>query len=503
MKKMLILALLTCHALQATTYSGKPFLSLPTDTPANSTSVFLFRDHFKPVTHTVNKKHNSPIKVNTNQKKKELRIVAFGGATTNSEDLAKYFVPFNKTTLRALEGLESTTNPNIDNGAQDIVAQNFNIENVNDSFCSDLAFSPKQTRVGVNFSGHLQLNDKFWITLSAPIIHIKNTLDMVETVTFDGKAVQTDSVGFDNVAFVANMTDAFKAPEMKYGKIDGAQKETRLADITLKLGYNFKTKEHYHIQPYLGLVVPTGNKPKAEYLFEPIVGNNKHFEVQFGTLFGRRLGTAMHRKWWVRGSVQTSYRAPNTQMRSLDLVGKPWSRYIAIYATEAKRAAGNGMPDQTWGINHLTQEVKVSPGISQAFDVALNSVCKRNYIGTFGYRLNILTSETVKLKNTWVEGPQISNLDAGLNETNPSRGINDLQDASAVAGASYITESQLDLNGAACPSSAAHSLYLLLSKPYERENRCLFVEGGINYTFGSNNATPRRWELQLGATSHF
>jgi hypothetical protein len=507
MKKISILLLLSVTSLQSITYSGRPFLSLPTTPPPGSTSVFLFKDHFKPNQPTIKKKNNQSkqkLSDKINEKKKDLRVVAFAGATTNSEDITKYFLPFNQTTLRVREGLAATTNPNVNSGAHDIVAQNFNIANKNDSFVSDLAFKPKQTRAGVSFSGHLQWNDKWWIAFSAPIIHVKNTLDMVETVTFDGNTATT-ALGFDSSTPSRNMVDAFKAAGMKYGKIDGSQKETRLADITISLGYNFRTEKDYYLQQYFGLSLPTGNKPKAVYLFEPIVGNNKHFTLQMGTLFGMHLGKALHRNWWVKAKAQTTYLAPNTQKRSLDLAGKPWSRYIAIYATEAKRVAETtALIEQTWGINHLTQDVRVSPHFSHIFQIALNSVCTRNYIGTFGYRANIRQAETVELKNSWAQGPQVSNLDGGLAEVNPARGINNMYESFADGTETYfITEDQLDLAGAAHPFSADHTFYLLLSKPYDREKGRIFVEGGINYTFGSNNATPHRWELLFGATGHF
>src|SRR3990172_13239088 len=49
--------------------------------------------------------------------------------------------------------------------------------------------------------------------------------------------------------------------------------KVRLADIRCALGWNFLLKDDYHLGVDLQCAFPTGNRPKGEFLFEPIDGN--------------------------------------------------------------------------------------------------------------------------------------------------------------------------------------------------------------------------------------
>ena len=87
-------------------------------------------------------------------------------------------------------------------------------------------------------------------------------------------------------AKINNVTEAFAQsskgiPNSKiwqYGMIDGSRSITRLADIEAKLGFQLINEENYNTSSYLGLIIPTGNKVTAKYVFEPIVGNNRHLD---------------------------------------------------------------------------------------------------------------------------------------------------------------------------------------------------------------------------------
>lgn len=484
--------MLDLSPLQA--YSGRPFMSLPTYMPLTNADQAIFRDCFTLADNPTNSTSHK-----FKDKKRGFSISVFGGQTADSENMTRYFLPFNKTTLRVREGLITTTNPAIDDDAQDIVAQNFNIRHDNPSFYSELTFAPKQSLLGIGFSGYMRWNDKLWFGFSAPLIHVKNTVDMVETVSFNGRNVYTTTKGFDNQSYSDNMQDAFKAPGMLYGRIDGAQKKTRIADITLQMGYIFAQDEQHHVQWHVGCVIPTGNKPTAHYLFEPIVGNNHHFALKTGTFLSTLIKETDCRTWWANVTAESSYLFANTQTRSLDLVGKPWSRYIAIFATEAKRDAG-GITNQSWGINYLTQKVRVSPHFQHAIAWQLHTTCNHGYTATLGYRTHIRMEESLKLDTGWTKGPQISNIDQSTNGVNPARGINNLHENFSEDEALYITEDDLDLHGAAHPFSVDHIVYCLFSK--QKSEKYSF-DGGFTYTFGSNNATPKRWNIVCGLNMNF
>ncbi len=69
-----------------------------------------------------------------------------------------------------------------------------------------------------------------------------------------------------------------------FGKFDFcARNRTRVADVDLMLGYNFLSTPWSNIAVYAKMVAPTGNRPKAKFVFEPIVGNGKFWEFGLGT----------------------------------------------------------------------------------------------------------------------------------------------------------------------------------------------------------------------------
>jgi len=50
----------------------------------------------------------------------------------------------------------------------------------------------------------------------------------------------------------------------------------------MQLGYNFLLCPDAHIGVSFYAAAPTGNRPLGAFLFEPIIGNGKHWEVGAG-----------------------------------------------------------------------------------------------------------------------------------------------------------------------------------------------------------------------------
>src|SRR5205085_4163882 len=59
----------------------------------------------------------------------------------------------------------------------------------------------------------------------------------------------------------------------------GPQTATGFADVRAILGYDIFNDEDYHFGVGALVAIPTGNKPNARYIFEPIVGNGQHWEI--------------------------------------------------------------------------------------------------------------------------------------------------------------------------------------------------------------------------------
>jgi len=524
-KRLLLLCLLGPATSSAVKFTSRSIMNISQVMPVDPTLYYMFNDHFTYDRDEVEcNKLKDKMKHTGKETKSAFNMVVWGGSTTNHDDMAKYLLPFGKTQLLVREGYQTTTNPNVDvPGNQDIVAENFNITTNQQNFCSILNFKPKQTFVGVGFSGYYQLSNKIWLSFEAPVIHVKNTLDMVETVTYAGGGVQVlntaapETIGFNNTPFVANMTEAFKNPNMHYGKIDGSQSKTAVAYVNLKVGYTYLHEEKRSLHMYGGLLLPTGNKPKGIYLFEPLVGNNKHFGIILGTYFTRRFET---KRFGVNISADsdTEFLFSNTQTRSFDLAGKPWSRYLGVYANNAQRLldAANGtfnsqMRYQTWGVNLFTQEVKVNPHFSTNLIINASFELPRDFAFDLGFKSFWQQDEHVTLKNPWALAPIIGELSElatnTVGECTPARDINNMNAliaSNVPATVVYITEDQLDLTSATQPFRSDYTLYAATHKLCEFKNfKSCRLQLGTSYTFGSNNATANRWQVWLGSACYF
>jgi len=145
------------------------------------------------------------------------------------------------------------------------------------------------------FHGLDKWREGAYIRISAPIVHTRWNLCMNESVKAEGTADFQACYMSDDIvprkdlpkSFCEVMNGCVTFGNMQeplcYGKMSRCRlTETRLADIHLALGYNFARKCDGHFGAHLYLGIPTGNRPCAKYLFEPIVGNGKHWELGLG-----------------------------------------------------------------------------------------------------------------------------------------------------------------------------------------------------------------------------
>ncbi len=326
-----------------------------------------------------------------------LDVVLFGSRSTNSDDLARYFTPFCKKTLLVSEDRFSPARADID-------PQHFRIISQSDPYEGRICFEARQSVIGLGFHYSQRFawdeeEGKGWyVDISTPLTRVKNRLCLREFITQESTALEiTGQTTFNN------MTDAFKNPDWKYGKIcqskpcdadcnvdcntdcddcgvcESKMKRTRLADIQAGLGRIWMMDEKCHLSSYVGVLIPTGNTPKGELVFEAVVGHGGHSGVFFGSEGGYRLwaNDTGDRRLDVEWAVNSLYLGSKCQKRSFDLKCKPWSRYMEVYANKAQAEEANSLSGNqanflaTPGINVFTQDVNVTPGwsfnISSAF----------------------------------------------------------------------------------------------------------------------------------------
>lgn len=463
------------------------------------------------------------------------QAVFFGSRTTDSDGLARYFFPDGLDRLVAAEDGPAA-------GAagfavkKNLLAQDFNVFTENGNFESTISIAPQQSVIGLglhirqSFWKNHASGRGFWISFSAPIEHVKNSMNFCEFITNDGGGADEAA----NEFVVANMTEAFQQESWEYGKIGSgcSMKKTGLGDIEAKVGYEWLQQEPAHMESYLGFVIPTGNKNEAEYIFEPIVGRGKYFGFMFGSSLGLEIWNSEDAEKNIRFELSNHSEIlfKRKQQRSFDLKNRPWSRYLPVYlnqeqATEFSELtpAAHAMNASTPGINVFTQCVKVTPGLTHDVNTAFVFTYRR-FQAEVGYNFLAKRGENVELDCSWKTGPALKHY-LGEGQTNPIRTINGSPYYEQLVSSitlpatvpptpgvllipvqladyemSLIQEEDLDLNSAATPAIFANTLYGTLGFHFYDREYPLFGNLGASYTFSKNNdASPRRWVVWLKA----
>ena len=185
-----------------------------------------------------------------------------------------------------------------------------------------------------------------YLRIEAPLTRTKWDLNMTECIKNKGTAdfgagyMTTTTLKRENLpahfidAMLGQTTLGDMQDPIKYGRFPICSlKRTRIADIRTSLGWNMWQEEDHHFGAFVQLVAPTGTRPSACYLFEPIVGNGRHWELGGGItssyIFWRScecednyLGV------WFDATITHLFNS--CQRRSFDFCGKPNSRYMLL-----------------------------------------------------------------------------------------------------------------------------------------------------------------------------
>jgi len=225
-------------------------------------------------------------------------------------------------------------------------------------YYSRVSFCPKVQNVIVDLNFYIGLDEAtegLYLKINAPLVWTKWELNPCESIMDQGSAPFVAGYMSQEEISRATLPSSFlqsvnggvtwgdmKTP-MQYGRISTCDlTKTRIAEIDFTLGWNFVLEEDYHFGAFLYLAAPAGNHPCARYLFEPIVGNGKHWELG-GGLSGSWIFSQSDeyedRYWglWFEATIAHLFKA--SQCRSFDFCCKPNSRYMLLQ--EMVQADGN------------------------------------------------------------------------------------------------------------------------------------------------------------------
>lgn len=141
---------------------------------------------------------------------------------------------------------------------------------------------------------------------------------------------------------IVHSADNRKAP-IKFGIFSHLPRSaTGIADVNFIVGHNFILNEKGHLGLFIQTVIPAGNKPSAEFIFEPIIGNGRLWELGAGisahAIVFQSDGTLCG--FFLESNF--SYQFKKHQARSFDLINNgSLSRYMLLKEFRDHKYHGN------------------------------------------------------------------------------------------------------------------------------------------------------------------
>ncbi len=493
---------LSSFSLQAVVFGKSFFLAPPPFRPASPELVSIAR---------------YPLEIDDDNRN-QFSVMLFGSATIGSGHLARYILPncdqHTRTYLVAGEpGSEAASSNSLD-----LQAKYFNVLTAplpedghayiksNYQFQSELNFAPTRNVFAINFNYRYHLShylDKgWWLEMVAPLVFAENNLNMTEQVVIAG-----GPSGYDPsvpAGYYGNMTDALKQSDWNYGKIDGKQTKFGFSDLQLRLGYVYVSEQHYFLNSYVGFSVPLSTKPSNEFLFTPTISSN-HMGIFTGYSAGVRVWNRFEKSiYWIMDTAGTLLFS-NNQQRSLDLQGRPWSRYLPVFLS-------NSVTKMNPGINSFTLPVQVTPDTIRDLNIAfvykhngLNLECGYHFYGRGAEKLQLLHNLDGSLAIASDLFNECSDGEVVLLYHDPAENSGQQYTKDAASIKTYLTvnndldaEGQstylplktddLDLTSGAHPAMISNTLYISFGKHWDERRYPLFAGFGAGWEIGSDDA---------------
>ena len=283
-------------------------------------------------------------------------------------------------------------------------------------FESLVTFEPRVENFTVDLQFYIGLDNFLegtYLRIQTPLVHTKWSLNMTECIKNiernDYVAGYMSEETIDSTTLPRNFTSVMlgkttfgdmKEP-LKYGLFPICPiKKTRLADIRTSLGWNFFQTDDHHVGTFLQVVFPTGTRPNACHLFEPIIGNGKHFELGLGftsSYIFWRSEEHCDRYLGLWFDATLTHLFNSCQRRSFDFCGKPNSRYMLLEQMKPAETAAIDLGNEETidrvlaGENGQTESMyqyagKLIPAINWStlnVDVKIN--VQADMVLTFGY----------------------------------------------------------------------------------------------------------------------
>jgi len=434
----------------------------------------------------------------TNDQTSALQLIAFYEQSIDSKATAKYFLPFRKcddNPARFVAGDEAGINE-VDSERirciRDIRAEWLGLPS---TFSGDFSINPQQKQAGFLIEYHTDLEKfldwdffkGFWLGISVPVIGAENKLNLKQW-----------NIRNSATKFPHDIVEAFCQSSWKFGKICCSRSTIGAAEIDIRAGRAYYSKNNFQLVYYSGLTIPASPRQNSEYLFDSYVGYNGHFGFEAGLntqILLNRDDSAYAICFFA--NVETVFLFTNKQCRTFDLKCKPWSRFMQFVRRD-------GPPDLTCpGVNVLTMYMRVNPYNMTDFSA--------------GWRIKSEKLEFEIGYSVWGHGNErlefIKNFDEimGYQEWGITGTYDRQIDATAVTASNStincqapndyefvpITQCDIDLNSGRARSSINHKAHFSLGVLHEGNNVNAFFGGGAFVELPQENTALDRWGFWL------
>ncbi len=293
-------------------------------------------------------------------------------------------------------------------GPNDLLADYFGLPA---DYKSVVCFEPRIRNFILDFNAYIGLENiahGLYIRAHVPMTNTTWDLTMRESVKDPGTAfhpagyMSTARINRADLApdvtsyFFGKTTFGDMKEPLKFGMIQENLVQNRIADLCVVLGWN-ATGAKYHAGINARFGFPTGNRPTAQFLFEPIAGNGKHWELGVGFTghYDVWASADNYSAFVVYLDANFTHLMPVTYKRSYDFINAgPGSRYMLLEEIAPQstnlfvNAAGVGASSTQYrqrllpAINVTTLDSKISIGIQA--DIALKFSYQRGGLGVDG-----------------------------------------------------------------------------------------------------------------------
>ncbi len=424
------------------------------------------------------------------------QLIAFYQNSRPRDKVARYFLINRKNEL--LVAGDTTSNDLLFN--RDIRAEWLGLAT---NFSGKFSICPQQRQMGFTLMYNQDLKKfldvsflKEWsVGVEFPVIMVENDLNLCQ---FDLQTTTTELNTQPDIISALNQCD------WKYAKWrPRATSKIRPEKLKFSLGRSLMHRDYFQLASSLSLSVPLASKQNPEFLFNPVVGLDRH--VGIGGAVNMQILLNRHPEkfaWSFYLNLEGTFFVRNKQFRTYDLKGKPFSRYM-LY-TRKNSPPGTTVP----GVNVLTLDSVVRPyGVADfSFGWRINTA---PFEFEIGYDLYGFGGEKVELRS-FLTTP-FNRPCGGLNEFGIAGAGTILfkgQEIQATASESTIdcratddtefvniSENDLDLCSPAAGSVLNHKLHGAVGIEHMGDHMDAFTGFGFYFEFPQKNSSLANWGM--------